>query len=96
MEARIQAEIDKQKDAARRAAMQKEFDDRKAFFARLRDMTPDQQKIMMQQWMNQPENQNRMDNGQANRDARSTPDQRAARADGYLANKAAATGGAKP
>jgi len=96
MEARMQAEIDKQQSAERRAAMQKEFDARKAFFASLRDMTDDQRKAMMQQYMNQPDNQNRMDNAQANRDAKSSPDQRAARADGYMARAAAMTGGAKP
>jgi hypothetical protein len=96
MDERIQAEIDKEQSDARRAAMQKEFDARKAFFASLRDMTDDQRRAMMQQMMNNPDNQNRMDNAQANRDAHSTPDQRMSRADGYLSNKAAMTGGAKP
>ena len=96
MEARAQAEIDKQQSAERRAAMQKEFDARKAFFASLRDLTDDQRRAMMQQYMNQPDNQNRMDNAQANHDSRSSPDQRAARADGYMARASAMTGGAKP
>jgi len=95
MQERMNAELEKM-SAARRAAMQKEMDARKAFFESLRDLTEDQRNAKIQQFMNQPENQNRMDNAQANRDARSSPDQRAARADGYLANKAAATGGAKP
>jgi hypothetical protein len=95
MNERVQAEIDKQ-PPERRVAMQREKDARDAFFASLRDKTDDQRKAMWQQFMNQPDNQNRMDNAQANRDAMSTPDQRAARADGYLSNKAAATGGAKP
>jgi len=95
MEERLKAELEKM-SADRRAALQKELDARKAFFESLRDLTDDQRKAMIQQYMNNPDNQNRMDNAQANRDARSTPDQRAARADGYLANKAAMTGGAKP
>ena len=95
MEDRIKAELEKM-SAERRAALQKELDARKAFFDSLRDMTTDQKRAMWAQFMNNPDNQNRMDNMQANADARSTPDQRAARADGYLSNTAAATGGAKP
>jgi len=95
MQERLQAELDKM-SAERRAAAEKELNARKAFFDSLRDLTDDQRNAKIQQFMNQPENQNRMDNAQANRDARSSPDQRAGRADGYLSNKAAMTGGAKP
>jgi hypothetical protein len=95
MQQRMQAELDKM-SAERRAAMQKEMDARKAFFDSLRDLTDDQKKAKMAEYMAQPDVQNRMDNAQSNRDGRSTPDQRAARADGYLSNKSAMTGGAKP
>ena len=91
----MQAELEKM-SAERRAAMQKEMDARKAFFDSLRDLTPEQRDTRFREMMSQPDMQNRMDNAQANRDSRSTPDQRAARADGYLANKSAMTGGAKP
>jgi hypothetical protein len=95
MDEREQAELAKM-SAADRAARQREIEDRNAFFASLRDLTDDQKRAKRQQFFNKPENQAAMDNAQANRDSRSTPDQRAAHADSYLANKAAATGGAKP
>jgi hypothetical protein len=95
MEERMQAELAKM-SAERRAAMQREIDARKAFFDSLRDLTKEQRDARIADMMQQPDVQARMDNAQANRDSRSSPDQRMSRADSYLSNKATATGGAKP
>ena len=95
MQERMQAELDKL-PADRRAELQKEMEDRKAFFEGLRDLTPEQRDAKILEQMSQPDVQAKMDSAQAARDARRSPEQKIARAEKYLANKAKATGGAKP
>jgi len=95
MEARMQSELDKM-PADRRAALQKEMDDRRAFFNSLKDLPKDQRDARLAEYFSQPDVQAAMDNQQANRDSRNSPQQRANNANNYLARKAAASGGAKP
>jgi len=95
MEERRQAELAKM-SPDKRAALQKEMDARKAFFDSLKDLPKDQRDAKIAEYMNQPEVQAAMDNQQAQREARNSPQQRADRANNYLARKSAATGGAKP
>lgn len=91
MEERLQAELAKMSPEQR-----KEAEDRRAFFASLRDLPPEQRQAKMEELMNNPAIQDKMDNAQAAREARNSPAQRASRANNYLSRKATATGGAKP
>jgi hypothetical protein len=90
MEERIQNEINKL-PAAERATAQAEHDERKKFFEDMKDLTPEQREARMQDFMNDPKNQDRMENAMNARDARRSPQQRAQRAQKYLQRKAAAT-----
>ena len=95
MQERMQAELEKL-PADRRAEVQKEMDDRRAFFESLRDLPKDQRDAKLAEMMSNPAIQDKMDAAQAAREARNSPQQRASKANNYLARKAAATGGAKP
>ena len=89
----MKAEINKL-PAAERAAALKEQEERKAFFESMRDLTPEQRDAKMQDFMSQPQNQERMDNATAARDSRRSPQQRMQRAKKYLDRKAQATAAA--
>lgn len=93
MEERIQNEINKL-PAADRAAAQKEHDERKKFFEEMKDLTPEQREAKMQDFMNDPANQARMEDGLNARDSRRSPQQRKDRAQSYLQRKAAMSGSA--
>ena len=82
-EERIQNEINKL-PADERAAAQKEQNDRKQFFDSLKNLSPEDRSKMMQQMMSDPNMQDKMDNANSARDSRRSPQQKAARAAGYL------------
>ncbi len=88
MEQRMQAEIDKL-PAASRGPAQARFNKEREFWKSLRDLPPDQRMQKIQDHMNDPEVQQRMDDRQANRDSRQTPNQRQARYQNYVQHKAA-------
>ena len=90
-EERIQNEINKLPPEERTAA-QKEHDDRKQFFDSLKDLSPEDRAKMMQQMMNDPNMQDKMESAKNARDGRSSPQQRIQRAQSYLQRMAAATG----
>ena len=87
MEERIRAEINKL-PAAERAVAEKEHEERKAFFEEMRQLTPEQREARMEDFMNQPKNQERMESAISARDARRSPQQRIASAKKYLDRKA--------
>jgi hypothetical protein len=92
MEERMKAELEKL-PAAQRLALQKEMEDRKAFFDSLRDLPADQRAAKMQDYMSQEDVQNRMEKAQASQDARRTPEQRIQRAQAYVQRRLAAQAG---
>ncbi len=83
---RMQAEIDKL-PPDKRVAAQAEMDERKAFFAGMRDLAPEQRRAKMEEFFDRPEVQDRMEKMQADRDARRTPQQRVQRAQKYREHK---------
>lgn len=89
MEERIQNEINKL-PADQRAVAQREHDERKAFFDSLKDLTPEQRQQRIQDMMNDPNIQQKMDDARNQRDSRMSPDQRISRAQGYLSRMASA------
>ena len=88
-EERIQNEINKL-PPAERAAAQQEHDERKKFFDAIKDLPQDQKMAAMQQLMNDPNVQDKMDSANNARDSRRAPAARISRAGGYLSRKAAA------
>jgi hypothetical protein len=94
MEERTQAEIKKLPAGQREAAL-KEHEERKAFFEEMRNLTPEQRESRMQEFMSQPQNQDRMENAQAASESRRSPQQRVQRAKKYLERKAQATAATK-
>jgi hypothetical protein len=86
---RIQNEINKLPQDQRLAAQQ-DYDTRKKFFEEMRNLTPEQRRQRMEDWMNNPANQDKMENAQNDRDSRNSPDQRTARAGNYLSRASAA------
>lgn len=86
MEERIKAEINKL-PPEKRAAAQQEHEDRKNFFEQMRNMTPEQRSARMQEFMEDPRNEERMDKAMAARDARRSPEQRAKRGERYRERK---------
>lgn len=86
MEERIQIEI-KKLPPAERAAAQKEHDERKAFFEEMRNLPPEQRMTKIQEMMNNPAAEERMEKGMSARDARSSPQQKLERARKYLDRK---------
>lgn len=95
MEERMQAEINKL-PPDKRAAAQAEFDERKQFFTSLRELTPEERRAKIEEYMSQPGNADRMDQGMAQRDARMAPQQRIQRAQKYVDRKEAVKSGAAP
>jgi hypothetical protein len=87
MEERIQIEINKLPPAAR-AEAQKEHNERKAFFEEMRNLPPEQRMAKIQDMMNNPAMEERMEKGMSARDARSSPQQKLDRARKYLDRKA--------
>jgi hypothetical protein len=88
MEERIQNEINKL-PPAKRAAVQQEHDERRKFFEEMRNLTPEQREAKIQDFMNDPANQARMEDGMNARESRRSPQQRKDRAQSYMQRKAA-------
>jgi hypothetical protein len=85
---RAQAEINRL-PIDERAEAQAEFNRQQAFFKQLQDLPPEQRRAKMQEHMNDPQVQDQMDKRQAQRDARSTPQQKMNRAQRYVDRKQA-------
>ncbi len=79
---KAQAQINKL-PPERRAAAQAEFDENSSFFKGLAELPPDQRRSRMEDFMQQPKIQDKMDDRMMARDARMTPEQRLQRAQGY-------------
>ncbi len=86
MEERMTAEIAKL-PPEKRAAAQAEMEERRTFFASMRDLKPEERRAKMEEFMERPEVQDRMDKRNADRDARRTPAQRLQRAQKYRERK---------
>ena len=86
MEQRMQAEIDKL-PAEKRAAAQAELDERKAFFASLRELPEDRRRERMQEFFERQDVQEKMEERDAQRDAKRTPEQRQKRYRSYVERK---------
>jgi hypothetical protein len=95
MEERIQNEI-KKLPPAERAVAQKEHEERRNFFASMRDLTREEREAKMQEYMSDPKNQERMVQGEMSRDARRSPQQRMKRGGQYVQRMAQARGGNNP
>jgi hypothetical protein len=85
---RAQAEIDKL-PADKRAVAQAEYDTRRKFFEGMRDLSPEERKAKMEEFMSNPANQDRMDQRMSDHMARMSPDQRVQRANTYVQRKEA-------
>lgn len=82
---RTQAEIDKLPPGQRAAA-----EERRKFFEGLRDLTPEERRAKIEEFMSDPANQERMEQRMSEHMARMTPDQRVQRAKGYVQHKESA------
>jgi uncharacterized protein YbaA (DUF1428 family) len=91
MEERIQNEI-KKLPPAERAVAQQEHEERRNFFASMRDLSREEREAKMQEFMNDPKNQERFANGEMARDARRSPQQRMKRGGQYVQRMAQARG----
>jgi hypothetical protein len=91
-EERAQAEIEKL-PPDKRAAAQAMFDERRKFFEGMRDLTPEQRRSKMEEFMSRDDIQDRMERRMSEQMARMTPDQRVERANRYIENKAKAREG---
>lgn len=89
---RMQAEIDKL-PADKRAAAQARFEERRKFFEGLRDLPEAERRAKIEEMMSSPENQERMEARESERNARMTPDQRVDRSRKYVERKQAAQSG---
>lgn len=80
-----------------RAAAQKDFDEMRAFWESVRNLSEDERRAKIQEMMSRPEVQEKMEERMAARDAKRTPAQREKRMKQYLERKQAAkNGGQKP
>lgn len=92
MAAGLQARIDRL-PADQRKVAQASFDEMKAFWLSLKDLSPEDRRAKMAAMRNTPAFQDAMDQRQADRMAQMTPDQRDSRFQSYTSNKAAIKGG---
>ncbi len=83
---RMVAQIE-QLPAAEREVAKRDFDEMSAFFAEMRALPPDQRRAAMEQRMNDPVVQERMQERELRRDLNRGPDKRAARYRSYVARK---------
>ena len=86
MAERAQLEISRL-PADERSEAQAEYDRQQAIFKALRDLPPDQRRAKMQDMMNDPQMQDQMEKRQAQRDARSSPEQKTQRGQNYVNRK---------
>jgi len=92
MAAGLQARIDRL-PAGQRAAAQASFDEMKAFWLSLKDLSPEDRRAKMAAMRDNPAFQDAMEQRQADRMAKMTPDQRDSRFQTYTSNKASIKGG---
>ncbi|MDQ3621583.1 MAG: hypothetical protein M3463_03715 [Verrucomicrobiota bacterium] len=92
MIARMQASIDKL-PPEKRAAAQKEFDERRKLFSGIRDLPQEERRAKMEEIFNRPEMQERFEKKMMEREARSSPQQRIERARNYIERKTASRQG---
>ncbi len=95
IEQRALAEIAKL-PAEKQPAAKQEFEERKAFFASMADLTPDQRRAKMEDFFSRPEVQERMEERLAQDESRRTPEQRVERFKKYNERKAAIKAGQAP
>ena len=95
IEQRVLAEIAKL-PADKQPAAKAEFEERKAFFASMADLTPEQRRAKMEDFMSRPGIQDKMEERDAQRDARRTPEQRVQRYQKYMQHKAEIKAGNAP
>lgn len=86
MEERMKNEI-KKLPPAERAAAEAEQEERRKFFEEMRTLPPEQRAAKMEEFMEDPKNQERMDKAMAARDARQSPQQRMQRGQRYRERK---------
>jgi len=89
IEQRQLAEVDKLPPEQQEAA-KKDIQDRKAVFASMKGLTPEERRAKWQQTMNNPDMIDKIADRMLMRDVKQTPDQRITRAMNYLNRKAAA------
>src|SRR5262249_10295138 len=82
---RIKAEIDKLPPEQRTAA-----EERRKFFEGMRDLSPEERRAKIEEFMSSPANQERMEQRRSEHMARMSPDQRVDRAKSYVNHKQAA------
>lgn len=82
---RIKAEIDKLPPEQRTAA-----EERRKFFEGMRDLSPEERRAKIEEFMSSPANQERMEQRMSEHMARMSPDQRVDRAKSYVNHKQAA------
>ena len=92
MAAGLQARIDRL-PPGQRAAAQASFNDMKAFWLSLKDLSPEDRRAKMAAMRDNPAFQDAMEQRQADRMAKMTPDQRDSRFQSYTSNKASIKGG---
>ena len=95
IEQRVLAEIAKL-PAEKQPAAKQEFEERKAFFASLTELTPEQRRAKLEEFFSRPEVQERMEERDAQREARRTPEQRVERFKKYNERKATIKAGQAP
>ena len=95
IEQRVLAEIAKL-PAEKQPAAKQEFEERKAFFASLTDLTPEQRRAKLEEFFSRPEVQERMEERMALDEARRTPEQRVERFKKYNERKASLKAGQAP
>jgi len=78
---------------AEQATARAEWNKERAFWEELRNLSPEERRARMQERMNDPAMQEKMENAQANRDAKTSPDKRRDRYRSYLSRKGQAKGG---
>jgi len=88
------AEIAKLPPSEQKTARAK-FDERSKFFESLRDLSDEERRAKMNEFMSNPENQDRMADRSMRSNERNTPEQRIAKYQAYVARKAAAKASAQ-
>lgn len=89
---RAEAEIEKL-PADKRAAARERMEERRKFFEGLRDLPEAERRAKIEEMMSSPQNQERMEARESERNARMTPDQRVDRSRKYVERKEAAKSG---
>lgn len=95
LEQRVRAEIAKL-PAARQAAATKEVEERKALFASLEGLPPEERRSRLVDYFSRPDVQERLEERETQRDSRRTPEQRVERYKKYLDHRTTMQSGPAP